>query len=305
MTKHGGVMPSSTTVTEPVTVTTGPRQLKVAVYADDRIEPKLVGETVIELEPVIQRGTSDEWHALEAKGGKFAGEVYMEMTWYSNAPPPDQQRSPSKRNRQANKSIDDTNLLYGAGNDDDGNSIDEWEDPTEIKRPGTTIGVQSAVEIPSDYPDPDLAPLTSPPHQPALVQRPPLPAVPFTSNAPYAPPMPVPVPPPPRMNQYQQQQQHWPAYPVQPPLPPVEQAVPPPPTFEEWRAMQQPVPVSRPPLPFTPAPVPPPSSYQYYYHDPATQQQQYPPYQQAYPQQYHDPSQQQPYYHQHQQQQYQ
>lgn len=221
-----------------------PKLLKVAVYADDRVDPKLVGETTIDLDPIIQRGQNDEWHSLEAKG-KPAGEVFIEMTWYSNAPPPDKKPSshhkkmPSAsslstyggRGMRASAAVDDHNLLYG--DDNRKSPLDEWD--TDIQRPRSTIGVQSTVEIPSDYPDPDLAPLTQ-----STTSRPPLPVAPIPGPS-YsaAPPAmrpttpqlygftnPLPAPPPPRISsqQYvypsvpqQQQQPAWPPYQTQQP----------------------------------------------------------------------------------------
>ncbi|KAI5475501.1 hypothetical protein MNV49_001315 [Pseudohyphozyma bogoriensis] len=61
----------------------GKRMLRLACYADDARDPTLVGETFIDLDPILRKGASDTWWTLE-KRGKFAGEIYLEMTWYLN-----------------------------------------------------------------------------------------------------------------------------------------------------------------------------------------------------------------------------
>ncbi|KWU41420.1 hypothetical protein RHOSPDRAFT_12033, partial [Rhodotorula sp. JG-1b] len=64
------------------TCAAGKRVLKVACWADDARDPKLIGEGELDIEETIQKGKYDNWVQLERKG-RYAGEVYLELTWYS------------------------------------------------------------------------------------------------------------------------------------------------------------------------------------------------------------------------------
>src|SRR5579862_432143 len=61
--------------------------LKVTVFSDDSKDPILVGDASIDLKSVYKDGEFDEWVELKFKG-RYAGEIYLEMTYYSEAPPP-------------------------------------------------------------------------------------------------------------------------------------------------------------------------------------------------------------------------
>jgi hypothetical protein len=80
----------------------GKRVLRIACWADDARDPKLIGEGELDIEQTIKAGTFDrkflslflflsttqfppsaEWVKLERKA-RYAGEIYLELTWYSN-----------------------------------------------------------------------------------------------------------------------------------------------------------------------------------------------------------------------------
>lgn len=65
----------------------GGNSMKLQCYADDPREPDLIGETVVDLTEVLTKGETDEWFTLMNKD-KYAGEVYIELTFWSNEPPP-------------------------------------------------------------------------------------------------------------------------------------------------------------------------------------------------------------------------
>ncbi|KAF8803710.1 hypothetical protein BYT27DRAFT_7108876 [Phlegmacium glaucopus] len=75
----------------------GGKTMKLACYADDPREPELIGETDVDLTEVLTRGETDDWFTLSNKD-KFAGKVYMELTFWSNEPAPEKKDSqkPSK-----------------------------------------------------------------------------------------------------------------------------------------------------------------------------------------------------------------
>ncbi|BGP56612.1 hypothetical protein JCM8202v2_004240 [Rhodotorula sphaerocarpa] len=76
---------SKGTLATPVvsTVNSGRRVLRVACWADDARDPKLIGEGELDIEETIRKGKYDDWVQLERKS-RYAGEVYLELTWYSN-----------------------------------------------------------------------------------------------------------------------------------------------------------------------------------------------------------------------------
>ncbi|KAF8307002.1 hypothetical protein DL93DRAFT_2029451, partial [Clavulina sp. PMI_390] len=55
------------------------RKMRLAIYADDPREPELIGEIMVDLEPVLTK----EWYTINFKD-KYCGEVYLEMTFWSN-----------------------------------------------------------------------------------------------------------------------------------------------------------------------------------------------------------------------------
>ncbi|WVW85414.1 hypothetical protein I302_107452 [Kwoniella bestiolae CBS 10118] len=65
----------------------GGKSLKVACYADDAKEPELIGECVVNIDDVLKKGEVDEWYDFLYKD-KYSGEVYLELTFFSNNAPP-------------------------------------------------------------------------------------------------------------------------------------------------------------------------------------------------------------------------
>lgn len=68
--------------------------MKLQCYADDIRDPDFIGETLVDLTEALTKGETDEWFALMNKD-KYAGEVYLELTFWSNEPPPEK-RYPQK-----------------------------------------------------------------------------------------------------------------------------------------------------------------------------------------------------------------
>jgi hypothetical protein len=78
----------------------GGNSMKIACYADDPREPDLIGDAEVDLTEVLTKGETDgslvlvlhcavnltkcpEWFTLSNKD-KFAGKVYLELTFWSN-----------------------------------------------------------------------------------------------------------------------------------------------------------------------------------------------------------------------------
>ncbi|KAF8639740.1 hypothetical protein AX17_001002 [Amanita inopinata Kibby_2008] len=79
----------------------GGRAMKVACFADDPREPDFIGEADVDLTEVLTKGETDEWFTLTNKD-KFAGKVYLELTFWSNEPPPEKRvPKPQKTNKYA------------------------------------------------------------------------------------------------------------------------------------------------------------------------------------------------------------
>ncbi|KAF9535084.1 hypothetical protein CPB83DRAFT_879304 [Crepidotus variabilis] len=79
----------------------GGKRMKVACYADDPREPALIGDCDVDLTEVLTKGETDDWFTLSNKD-KFAGKVYLELTFWSNEPPPEKRTKSkvSKGNKQ-------------------------------------------------------------------------------------------------------------------------------------------------------------------------------------------------------------
>lgn len=77
------------------------RILKLSVLDENDSKPELVGDAQIDLDPAFRAHPSegfDKWHELTYRG-KYAGEVYLEMTFYPAKPalPPKQKRKKKKQ----------------------------------------------------------------------------------------------------------------------------------------------------------------------------------------------------------------
>ncbi|KAF7352947.1 Ingression protein fic1 [Mycena venus] len=67
--------------------------MKLSCFADDPREPSLIGQADVDLTEVLTKGETDEWFTLMNKD-KFAGKVYLELTFWSNEPPPEKKVVP-------------------------------------------------------------------------------------------------------------------------------------------------------------------------------------------------------------------
>lgn len=82
----------------PKSVVKGPPKIQggcfmaLACYAEDLREPDLIGETKVDLTEVLTKGETDEWFTLMYKE-KYCGEVYLELTFWSNEPEPKKKNS--------------------------------------------------------------------------------------------------------------------------------------------------------------------------------------------------------------------
>lgn len=79
----------------------GGNSMRLQCYADDPREPDLIGETVVDLTEVLTKGETDEWFTLMYKD-KYAGEVYIELTFWSNEPPPVKRIAPKPATGNSN-----------------------------------------------------------------------------------------------------------------------------------------------------------------------------------------------------------
>ncbi|KAI0959752.1 hypothetical protein AcW1_004490 [Taiwanofungus camphoratus] len=77
----------------------GGKFMGLACYADDPREPDLIGETTVDLTEVLTRGETDEWFTIMNKD-KYCGEVYLELTFWSNEPPPVKKVTPKPKTKQ-------------------------------------------------------------------------------------------------------------------------------------------------------------------------------------------------------------
>ncbi|KAJ7095205.1 hypothetical protein B0H15DRAFT_774895 [Mycena belliarum] len=66
----------------------GGNVMKLSCFADDPREPDLIGQADVDLTEVLTKGETDEWFTLMNKD-KFAGKVYLELTFWSNEAPPE------------------------------------------------------------------------------------------------------------------------------------------------------------------------------------------------------------------------
>ncbi|GAK67877.1 uncharacterized protein PAN0_023c6107 [Moesziomyces antarcticus] len=86
----------------------GKKVLKVACYADDSKEPEFIGDGIVDLTDTLKTGEFDEWVTIKAKD-RYAGEVYLELTFYSSAAPP------KKRKPHTKPQLSGTDTYGGAG----------------------------------------------------------------------------------------------------------------------------------------------------------------------------------------------
>ncbi|KAF8268296.1 hypothetical protein EI94DRAFT_1683103 [Lactarius quietus] len=70
----------------------GGETMALACFAADK-EPELIGEATVDLSEALTKGETDEWFTLHNKD-KYSGEVYLELTFWSNEPRPEKKSTP-------------------------------------------------------------------------------------------------------------------------------------------------------------------------------------------------------------------
>ncbi|KAF8899902.1 C2 domain-containing protein [Gymnopilus junonius] len=63
------------------------RTLEVACYSQEPRSEDLMGKGILDITQTLQTGEFDDWVPLEIDGVQ-RGDIYLEMTYYTNAPPP-------------------------------------------------------------------------------------------------------------------------------------------------------------------------------------------------------------------------
>ncbi|KAG8979146.1 hypothetical protein FRC05_009356 [Tulasnella sp. 425] len=71
------------------------RIMHLSCYADDPREPDLIGESTVDLTEALTKGEMDEYFTLMFKQ-KYCGEVYLEITFWSEEEPPPKQQAPQQ-----------------------------------------------------------------------------------------------------------------------------------------------------------------------------------------------------------------
>ncbi|KAG9045152.1 hypothetical protein FS837_006951 [Tulasnella sp. UAMH 9824] len=71
------------------------RIMNLLCYADDPREPDLIGEATVDLTEALTKGEMDEYFTLMSKQ-KYCGEVYLEITYWSEEEPPPKQQAPQQ-----------------------------------------------------------------------------------------------------------------------------------------------------------------------------------------------------------------
>ncbi|GAA5905954.1 uncharacterized protein JCM6883_002503 [Sporobolomyces salmoneus] len=177
--RKGGVLPMSTKdggsgvnrLEKPkptVTVGDGRRILKLACWADDNRDPRLIGEGELNIEDTIRKGKFDDWVKLERKG-RYAGEVYLELTWYSNEPKPASLHRPERSDSPTRGSYGGAGARLNDHDDEEEseeNDIGERDerDRRSVNHRHSQASLEpsnSSLHLAPDYPDSDLAPLSA------------------------------------------------------------------------------------------------------------------------------------------------
>ncbi|EJF64557.1 hypothetical protein DICSQDRAFT_178204 [Dichomitus squalens LYAD-421 SS1] len=70
------------------------RKLEVVIYSKEPRQDELVGKGSLDVSETVKTGEFDDWVPLFLEDGQQRGDIFLEMTYYANAPPP--QRRPSK-----------------------------------------------------------------------------------------------------------------------------------------------------------------------------------------------------------------
>ncbi|KAF9048464.1 C2 domain-containing protein, partial [Panaeolus papilionaceus] len=70
------------------------RKLEVACYAKEPRSDDILGKGTVDITETLKTGEFDDWVPLDIDGVQ-RGDVYLEMTYYANAPPPASTAAPS------------------------------------------------------------------------------------------------------------------------------------------------------------------------------------------------------------------
>ncbi|KZT72585.1 hypothetical protein DAEQUDRAFT_591562 [Daedalea quercina L-15889] len=131
----------------------GGRLMLVACYAEDPREPDFIGEANVDLTEVLTKGETDEWFTLTNKE-KYCGEVYLELTFWSNEPEPVKKAAP-KTNGKNHKQYGGPGQFVPAGESPSHDGIDVQDTIRSIPTGG------SRGELRPDHVPPSLRPSTS------------------------------------------------------------------------------------------------------------------------------------------------
>ncbi|KIK62485.1 hypothetical protein GYMLUDRAFT_198242 [Collybiopsis luxurians FD-317 M1] len=72
------------------------RQLEASCWAKEHKDDALLGEAKVDMTPTLKSGEFDEWVSLSTSSSQ-RGEIYLEITYYSNAPVPAPAPAPSSK----------------------------------------------------------------------------------------------------------------------------------------------------------------------------------------------------------------
>ncbi|CAG8577392.1 11125_t:CDS:2 [Acaulospora morrowiae] len=156
------------------------KKMKVQVYIEDKREHDLIGETVIDLKNVLEKGEVDEWFEVKFRN-KYAGEVFLEMTFYSAGEPP-----PVSANQRIHP-VAPTTIHQ--------TQSPPYKPPSSNYPPTTPISNNASAPYPPPHNYPPNNPVLSPPLQssklPPVQQYPPVsqpyPPVSQVNSTPYPP----------------------------------------------------------------------------------------------------------------------
>ncbi|KAI9496936.1 C2 domain-containing protein [Zychaea mexicana] len=89
----------------------GKTTLYMQVFDEDGSREDLISEGDIDLKNVLQEGEEDKWYPLKYRGKK-AGEIYVELTFYSARPPPKRQPTRLYNKRPAGAAYNKSRPVY-------------------------------------------------------------------------------------------------------------------------------------------------------------------------------------------------
>ncbi|TFY78639.1 hypothetical protein EWM64_g5373 [Hericium alpestre] len=118
----------------------GGQSMGIACYADDIREPDLIGDANVDLTEVLTKGETDEWFTLSNKD-KYCGEVYLELTFWSNEPPPEKK---SAAKIAKNRDLEGLVMLYKTATIPDRRLL--WISPSPLRHQHATTKDQNRTD---------------------------------------------------------------------------------------------------------------------------------------------------------------